>query len=224
MINKVIGFLGLTRRKLIYFFLGIKKPGNSKGVWIDVGAHLGEITLTPAKVNPSLIVYAFEPNITLAMQLIGIAGNFVVIPMAVSEKDGCADFHVNQNDSTSSLLSINPEGVKKWTDIEGLAEERQVSVPTIRLDTFMDMAKIKQVDFLKIDTQGTDLAVVKSAGDRIKDIKKISLEVLSTPSELYLGSDTKEATVAYLTKQGFELVETKDHNRWLDLTFVQKPH
>jgi hypothetical protein len=61
------------------------------GIWIDVGFHLGEKTLQFARENPSLIVYAFEPNIRLASHFVNTVPNVVLIPMAVAEDDGGKD-------------------------------------------------------------------------------------------------------------------------------------
>jgi len=200
-----------------------KKPS---AVWFDVGAHLGEYTIGPAKENPSLLVYAFEPNISLAMRLVGFMPNYIVIPMALAEQDGCADFYINQDDSSSSLLPIDPEGIKLWKCGDQMNVERKVSVPTIRLDTFLNLAKIEHVDFLKIDAQGVDLSVVKSAGDRIKDVDKILLEVITTPFQLYVGNPTKDETIDYLVGQGFALVETdtdQSYGQAENLTFIRNP-
>lgn len=201
-----------------------QKERNLNSVWIDVGTHKGEYTFGPAKNNPLLRVYAFEPNIALAFQLAGALPNFIVIPMAVSEKDGGADFYINRDDAASSLLPFDPEGLKQWKGGELLNIERKVTVPTIRLDTFMNLAQIKHVDFLKIDAQGADLSVVKSAGERIKDIDKILLEIITTPVQLYVGNPSEAETVDYLNKQGFKLVETEKeqtYDQFENLTFIR---
>jgi FkbM family methyltransferase len=221
--NKVGRLLGEAFQNLADFCLGVRKPDHFKGVWVDVGAHTGEVSISQARKNPGLLVYAFEPNLALAVRLIGLMPNYVVIPMAVSEKDGCAPFFLNRHDGASSLLPLDPQGVKQWEGGAELVEERQVTVPTIRLDTFMEMANIKHVDFLQIDTQGTDLEVIKSAGNRIKDISKITLEVITTPFELYIGNDTKKDTLEYMTDHGFVLTEIEDQKQWQNLTFIQKP-
>jgi len=55
----------------------------------------------------------------------------------------------------------------------------------MRLDTFLNGAGIRRVHYLKIDAQGADFAVIRSAGERLRDIDRISLEVQTTPFELY---------------------------------------
>ncbi|MFB3777027.1 MAG: FkbM family methyltransferase [Bryobacteraceae bacterium] len=190
-------------------------------IWLDVGAHLGEKTLPAARSNPALRVYAFEPNLRLAMRLVGLAPNFVVLPMAVAEQTGTADFHLNSFEAASSLLPFDPTGLQRWIGGDVLRVVETVPVPVIRLDTFMELAGIGRVDYLKIDAQGGDLEVVRSAGDRIRSIGRISLEVQITPFPLYAGGAKKEDVLEYLLRSGFRLeeVEQQSHVQEENLTF-----
>jgi hypothetical protein len=88
----------------------------------------------------------------------------------------------------------------------------------------MDLANIRHIDFLKIDAQGGDLLVVKSAGKRIRDIDKIFLEVITTPFQLYVGNPTEAETIDYLEKQGFKLAGTEKeqtYGQFENLTFIR---
>src|SRR6266699_858887 len=195
-----------------------------QGTWIDVGAHRGEASLWQAQQNPGLRVYAFEPNMRAAARLIGRAPNFAVIPIAVAEKNGCADFHINTFEAASSLLSLDEDGVRSWVGGEVLKVESTVKVPTIRLDTFMDLMGIKTVDYLKVDAQGMDLAVVRSAGSRIRDIEKIVVEVSLVRVPVYVGEPPKEEVARYLRDAGFLLVEVQKqtHDQEENLTFARR--
>jgi FkbM family methyltransferase len=195
-----------------------------KGTWIDVGAHHGEYTLGYARHNPGLRIYAFEPNLRAASKLFGHASNYVVIPMAVAEKDGFADFNINAFDAASSLLPLNEEGIKSWEGAKVLKVDSVASVPTVRLDTFMDRVGIKKVDFLKVDAQGTDLAVINSAGARLRDITRITLEVWVSPRPIYSGVHSKDEVLSYLGERGFSLISTETQTEGLEenLTFVRR--
>jgi FkbM family methyltransferase len=195
----------------------------AKGTWIDIGAHSGESTFLEARHNPGLKVYAIEPNLRAASKLVGRLSNYVVLPMAIAEKDGSANFYVNAYDYASSLLPFNEEGLRAWEGQE-LKVDSVVTVPTIRLDTLMSMLEIKKVDFLKIDTQGMDLAVIRSAGARLRDVGEIKLEVWVAPVPLYAGAPSKDEVVAFLEDAGFVLVdtETQSDGNEENLTFIQK--
>ena len=159
-----------------------------------------------------------------ARSTMGKASNFVTLPFAVTDFDGYAQFHLNVLDGTSSLLPFDQhaKSTSEWRDFPDLVVEKIIDVPTIRLDTFFDRMAIREVEFLKIDTQGNDLKVVQSAGDRIKDIAKITLEVDITPVSLYHGSSGKKETIAYMKSVGMKLVSVESQSKGLEenLTFV----
>jgi FkbM family methyltransferase len=190
---------------------------------LDVGAHHGEKTLEAARRNPALRVYAFEPNLAAASRLMGALANYVVLPAAVAEQDGSAPFHLNRYEAASSLLPFVPEGLAGWIGGGELAVTATVTVPTMRLDTFLDGAGIRKVAYLKIDAQGADLALIRSAGERLKDIDRISLEVQTTPFELYRGASHKEDVLRFLASEGFRLVETEaqSFDQEENLTFIR---
>jgi FkbM family methyltransferase len=170
-----------------------------------------------------LTVFAVEPNLRAAAKLAGAAPNYFVVPFAIAERDGCSEFQVNTFEASSSLLPLNEEGSSANGSHTFIVSETIV-VPTLRLDTLMNLAGIEKVDFLKIDAQGMDLAVVKSAGDRLEDIAKITLEVWVGPHPQYRGVATKEEVLRYLNDHGFSLqatqVQTEGNEE--NLTFVRK--
>src|ERR1700730_10299435 len=145
---------------------GLRKAGrllldwhSLRGAWFDVGAFRCEHVYEYALFNPSLRVFAFEPNMHLAAKLFGALPNIIVVPMAVSETDGCAEFNITAHPGSSSLLSIDDGNARQWTGGPEIRVVDKTTVPTIRLDTFMNLAGIQTVDYLKIDAQGADLAV-----------------------------------------------------------------
>lgn len=176
--------------------------------WIDVGAHKGEKSLPIARENPMVRVYAFEPNLELAMQLVGRLPNFVVLPMAVGERDGTMDFYLNSFDAASSLLPLHAEGLSQLKGELRIVAER--AVPVTRLDSFMDAAGISKVHYLKVDAQGADLSVVRSAGHRLKDIDRIEMEVRVTPIPVYVGSATKDEVLEFMERAEFDLVDCSE--------------
>ena len=204
-------------------FLGAAPSRPGERIWLDVGAHLGEKTFAAAQADPTLRVYAFEPNLSVASRKMGALANFIVLPLAIAEQDGSAPFHLNEFDAASSLLPMNAAGLRTWRGGDQLKEVAEYSVPTVRLETFLNRAGIRKVEFLKVDAQGADLAVIRSAGERLKDIRKISLEVQTTALPLYEGAATKEEVIRYLTEAGFHLTaaEPQSFGQEENLTFEQ---
>jgi len=122
------------------------------------------------------------------------------------------------------LLPFVPEGLAQWAGGEILQVEATPTVATIRLDTFLNQASIATVDYLKIDAQGADLAVVRSLGDRLKDVRRVNLEVQITPVPLYRGASQKSEVVEFLTNAGFELVAKEEQSLGQEenLTFIRR--
>ncbi|HEY1454995.1 MAG TPA: FkbM family methyltransferase [Candidatus Dormibacteraeota bacterium] len=193
-------------------------------IWIDVGAHHGEMTFPFAAADSSLLVYAFEPNLRAANEIMGRLRNFVVLPIAVAERDGSAELQLNAYEQSSSLLSPDREGVKTWKSDAEFKVVGTVTVPTMRLDTFMNQTGIQSVDYLKVDAQGLDLEVVKSAGDRLKDVAKVVLEATNVPYRQYEGAPDKTSIIEYMTAMGFRLAgeEIQSHGQEANLTFVRR--
>lgn len=198
-------------------------PDDSQAVWLDVGAHLGETTYEHARKQPNLRVYAFEPNIELAAQRFNKLPNFTMLPMAVGEHDGFSTFHLNDFAAASSLLPFDRSRLDEWIGGEELKQDTDVFVPTTRLDSFLNASGIAQVDYLKIDAQGADFFVIRSAGSRLHDIRKIKLEVTTTPTQLYVGGAPKEEFIKHLTSQGYALIseQSQTHGQEENLTFFK---
>src|SRR5207247_9910646 len=73
-------------------------------VWIDVGAHEGEMTFPYAAADPSLLVYAFDPTLQAASPIMGRVGNYVVPPIAVTDRAGSAELHLTAYEQPRPLL------------------------------------------------------------------------------------------------------------------------
>jgi FkbM family methyltransferase len=174
-------------------------------------------------VNPTLLVYAFEPNLQAAARIMGRLRNYVVLPIAIAERDGSAELNLNAYEQSSSLLPADEEGVKKWVTEQHFEVLGSVTVPTMRLDTFMNRAGIKSVDYLKIDAQGLDLEVVKSAGDRLRDVAKIQLEATVSSYRQYEGAAGRSEIIDYMESKGFRMAgeEIQTHGQEANLTFLR---
>jgi FkbM family methyltransferase len=221
---KVVSFLRKVRRRALReTVVRWARSRSYRRVWIDVGAHEGEMTFPFAAVDSSLLVYAFEPNLQVASRIMGRLRNYVVMPIAIAERDGSAEFHVNAYEQSSSLLPTDQSGIESWVSEQEFKVIGSATVPTMRLDTFMNGAGIKAVDYLKIDAQGLDLGVVKSAGDRLRDVAKVQLEAITVPYRQYEGTPDRSEIVEYMVSKGFRLAEEEiqSHGQEANLTFLR---
>ena len=217
-------FLRKVRRRALHETFGRwARSHKYRRIWLDVGAHEGETTFPFAAADPSLLVYAFEPNLHAASRIMGRLRNYVVLPIAVAERDGSAELHLNAYEQSSSLLPADQAGVKSWITEQEFKVTGSITVPTMRLDTFMNQVGIESVDYLKIDAQGLDLEVVKSAGDRLRDVVKVQLEATTVSYRQYQGAPDKSVVIEYMISKGFRLAgkEIQSHGQEANLTFLR---
>jgi FkbM family methyltransferase len=220
----VATFIGKARRRALRDTFGRwARSRKYRRIWIDVGAHEGETTFPFASVDRTLLVYAFEPNLQAASRIMGRLRNYVVLPIAIAERDGSAELHLTAYEPSSSLLPADQVGIKSWVSEVEFKVVGSVTVPTMRLDTFMNGAGIESVDYLKIDAQGLDLEVVKSAGDRLRDVAKVQLEATTSSYRQYEGAPGKPVIVEYMAAKGFRLAgeESQSHGQEANLTFLR---
>ncbi|NET09112.1 MAG: FkbM family methyltransferase [Symploca sp. SIO2B6] len=188
---------------------------------VDIGAYDGSAVTIPFAEGGQNIIYAVEPIPEIAKELEKLAlPGVTVLNAAVGLEDGEAPFFVNRDKQTSSLLPNLCKGA--WEPyFEKLQLDATIQVHVIRLDTFIQQHQIEEIDFLKIDTRGNELNLLKSAGDTLHRIKKITLKVQVVP--LYTGSSSKDEIVDYLECLGFRLYHTDFQTEHLEesLEFVR---
>jgi FkbM family methyltransferase len=124
------------------------RPGT---VFWDVGANVGLYSLLASKLVGSGRVFAFEPvprNLSYLRQHLALnrVANVEVLALAVSDKNGSANFQVEQ---TCSMGHFSAEG--------GLA----VSMAT--LDSLVAEGKVLPPDCIKMDIEGAELLALRGA-------------------------------------------------------------
>ena len=175
------GLYDFNNMSLIKFLL------EKGGTFFDVGANIGSYSLVASEQEPALVV-AFEPHpVTFGLLADNISlnhrNNTMLVHAAVGESDG---YCLLSNESSSALNKV----------VSGEMQSA-VSVPCRRLDSFCRTTGIKP-DFIKIDTEGFELSVLRSLGDYLPRIKIILLEM---PAPM---SAEAEGIISYLKERGFQ--------------------
>ncbi len=187
-------------------------------IMFDVGSHRGHFAKKFLSENPDSTVYCFEPvpEILYSFLYPFQSEHFQVIPCAVTDFNGLSTFNIagggDWGCGSLSEFSTNIESV--WKGELGFFEvTKKIIVPTIRLDTFIEHTKVSEIDFLKIDAQGSDIKVLKSLGEYINIVKSGMVEVY-LHSKLYKDSENeKESTINFLKDKGFKHFEELDNDQ-----------
>jgi FkbM family methyltransferase len=139
-------------------FLGqFLEPGM---VVLDIGAHHGYYSLLASqKVGPTGRVIAFEPSLRERRNLLqhlrlNACANVQVEETALGDTDGSAEFFIVKGKETG-CNSLRPPDVRQPT--------KAVEVRVARLDDYVRQRNLTSVDFVKMDVEGAELAVLKGA-------------------------------------------------------------
>jgi FkbM family methyltransferase len=160
------------------------------GVFVDCGANCGLMGLLARQYRRARVLFV-EPHPRLAqtiqanLQLNGFAEGCELAQCAVSDRNGEVDFYEDPRADGSHSIH------KDWT-----GEMRELGkVKCMTLADLLAAKRLAKVDFLKVDTEGNDLAVLRGAGDwlRPESIELIYVEM----------SRDREAIRALLETKGY---------------------
>lgn len=121
---------------------------------VDAGANVGQTARHCRRFFPRATIHCFEPvpeTVDRLRQAVANDSAVRVHPLALSERTGSASIAFGRD---SELARI----VESPTD-------RGCTVTTDTLDHFAQSAGLEQIDLLKIDVEGHELAVLSGAGE-----------------------------------------------------------
>ena len=191
---------------------------NEEKIFFDVGANNGDSSTQLAIGDPNLKVFAFEPvqeMISIIKERVNKLSNYHIIDKAVSNFNGYCDFNVaGQSDwGCSSFLNFSEKSKKEWENRTDFVFTDKIEVDVIRLDDFIKSNDIKKINYLHVDTQGSDLNVLVGLGNYIKIVQEGNIEAANKEDILYDGQNTKEESIKFLEKNRFEItnITCNDH-------------
>ena len=138
----------------------------AEGGILDIGAHTGDYSVMLRKNQVELPVYAFEPHPKTFRTLATVAAQYNVTPVqmgmgAVSRTAHLYDYAAAEGSQHASLY----EGVIGELR-HSAVQETPISLTTV--DEFIDSEGISHVALLKIDTEGSEKAVLEGAREAIR--------------------------------------------------------
>jgi FkbM family methyltransferase len=197
----------------------------------DVGANDGSFGIMIAQLNPDVMVFGFEPTPQLASVIREKSKdlkNYELIPVAVSDRPGQVKFNVAglQGYGVSSMLEFADGLDQTWPGRTDFEFTETIEVEALRLDKFVESRGIKQIAFLHVDTQGTDLDVLRSLGNYLGIVERGQIETSACKRvSLYKGQHTMEDVVLFFLQHGLEIdsiVPDNPNNNEFNVQFVQR--
>ena len=205
-----------------------------KLIIFDVGCYRGSFTKSILDVigNKKYKIYLFDINRKVKKYLSYLLRlkNIYYNEVALSNKNGKANYNYNKFfEAAGSSLSNLFVDDKKWNFSRKLLLKIllfynynngngfvKYQVPTITLDNFAKKNKIRVINLLKIDVEGSEYNLLKGAKKTLKK-NKIKIILIEIMEKKYIYDKKEKKILNLLKRRNFNLIKKK--NLWFTSIF-----
>ncbi|MDP3778553.1 MAG: FkbM family methyltransferase [bacterium] len=171
---------------------------------VDCGAA-GGIHKRWEIVEAHLRVVGFEPDSRSLESMQTLSSRHVYLPIGLHNKADTLEFYQAKTKTDSSLLRPRMPFLKKFPKADRFETVSTAAMQVDRLDAVLARAGIDDVDFIKIDTQGSELYILQGALESLKVAAGVEVEVEF--SVLYENQPLFADVDSLLRSQGFQLFD-----------------
>jgi FkbM family methyltransferase len=209
------------------FLRELKSSDHLFQVFYDVGANIGVWSKEVQKIFPEARFEMFEPLAgrnpeTDQKTVYKSIPNSSLHPVALSDVNGTIELKVLDRLGVGSSILVLESDRKKDINI--------ITCDTWKLDDYVCAQNLPQPDFIKLDTQASELRILKASTETLKRTKFLLVETWARRS---YGPDTPlfHELSSWLYDQGFILYdilslddgrEPNGEVRWFDALFIRK--
>ncbi|TNE78345.1 MAG: FkbM family methyltransferase [Bacteroidetes bacterium] len=173
----------------------------------DIGGGQGTTLKLFREELPHAQVELFEPissNFKIIKDQFGGNKGIKLNQLALGHEEGETTIHIADRVTSSSLLELNPEAHEKGSYLaDALKPVREESIQVKRVESFIK--QYEKIHLMKLDVQGFELNVLKGAGEELKKVKYIIMEVSNHDG--YSGAPLYHEIDAWMRENNFELAD-----------------
>jgi FkbM family methyltransferase len=150
---------------------------------LDIGANVGQSFLKFKGLNPEAKILSIEANPACEDALIECGADYMIC--ALGDEKKTVEFFINKNEPTCQGASSFKENTEFYSE----GNYNTISLETIRLD---DLLADCAFDFIKIDTQGAEMSIIRG-GECV--IQKANWVLVELPIVEYNAGSAKATDV-----------------------------
>ena len=113
-------------------------------------------------------------------------------------------FYFTKSPHCSSTLKPDAGSLSNYLFSDLFSVQKEGKVPVVTLDSVLDNLSLPQIDWLKIDSQGTDLRIFSGLSDKLHS-HILAVDIEPGLIDAYIGEDLFVDAHKYLTRNGFWL-------------------
>ena len=185
-------------------YTSILREMKTADVMLDIGAHIGESALFYASINSRARIFAFEPHpVSFRRARVNILlnrfQNIHLINLGLGERAEILKlYEVNENNSGANRIMRG----------ENNFPYKEIAADT--LDNLMQERMITKVDFIKIDVEGFEFAVLKGGAETIIQSKPVMFIELDD-NNLKENNSCAEEIIELLRSFGYNRIYRADN-------------
>jgi len=182
---------------------------NNMFTLVDIGS-MGGIEKEWKQVGDAIKVIGFEPD-KREFNKLNNSKNHLYLNCVLFSESVDQNFYVSRQSGKSSIYRPNTEVLKVFPDIErfDIVEEVSFGAEKVKnLDDVLRDNEILDADFLKLDTQGSELSILKGSQKCLNESilgLKIEVEFL----EIYKNQPLFADVDIFMRSKGFELIDLR---------------
>ncbi|TWT92804.1 FkbM family methyltransferase [Stieleria varia] len=182
-----------------------KKLLPTDGVFLDVGANVGEFTVAMAIDKPQAKILAIEPNPIVRTNLeANITANHLtnvsVLPIALGDQEGTETLYQCNDSLLTSFVPISSD--------HAATAEAEVCM----LDNLVRSMSLDRLDVVKIDVEGFELKVLSGAKQSLARFRPSIIIEINTITSTAAGFDVSDV-YELLRSQGYRFFAWRNR-RW----------
>ncbi|WP_347485396.1 FkbM family methyltransferase [Vandammella animalimorsus] len=178
-------------------------------VILDIGCRWGfaERFLKPEHLG-KFKIYGFDPDQEECARLQAAyahmpSGAVTCVPQGLAREIGRRNLYITKDPACSSLHPPIQFLAENYPELDCIRLEKIISIDVTTLKKWAQENSIKNIDYIKIDTQGSELEILKGAEEILESVNCIDIEVEFNP--IYEGQSLFWEVDAYLRTKGFQL-------------------
>lgn len=168
---------------------------------LDIGGNYGQFASEVFRAFPGATVYSFEPLPDCFERLREMSAqhpSLRPLQLALSDRDGEAEFHVSRFRDSSSIQEMLPAHLEAWPFTE---TEARITVRVARLDAVAPQLNLEPPVLAKLDVQGHEMSVIRGGRETLARCQRVMTECNFAP--LYRGQPSFVELYAEMKSLGF---------------------
>lgn len=194
----------------------LKEHIRPAGTFLEAGAFNGKDTLILAQHFPHATIHAFEPLPEIYAELqknTQALPQIKTYPVALSNSVGTAPFYVANHPKRPGKICqagtlLAPQERLSRSPI---TYKRTTQVPTTTIDAWAKQTGTQTIDFMWLDLQGNELAVLKACPMILKTVTALYVELNFI--QAYEGQPCAQEVDEWIRNQGFTLIGADYHEQ-----------